>query len=85
MRLIFMCILFCCAVDCFGRRPLLIEAGFQMLIAEIAIAVILALGFQEGNLSSGLAVAVIVLICVFISAFAWSWGEAAYDLIILFH
>ena len=63
------------AVDRFGRRPLLLEAGFQMAAAEIAIGVILALGFQGGNLSPTLATAVIVLICTFISAFAWSWGK----------
>ena len=46
-----------------------------MLAAEVAIAIILALGFQGGNLPSGLSVVVIVLICIFISSFAWSWGE----------
>ena len=65
------------AVDRVGRRPLLLQAGVQMAAAEVVIGTILALGFQSGNLSSSLSLTVIVFICIFISGFAWSWGEWA--------
>ena len=60
------------AIDRFGRRPFLLEAGFQMVIEEIVIGDI---GFHGGNLSPTLAIVVIVLIYTFISAFAWSWDK----------
>lgn len=37
-----------------------------------AILVILCL--DEAKISNGAAVAVLVLICIFVSGFAWSWG-----------
>jgi sugar porter (SP) family MFS transporter len=61
-------------VDKFGRKPLLIEAGVQMFAAEVAIAIILAITFHTAELADGPALAVIILVCVFISCFAWSWG-----------
>ncbi|GJX19556.1 sugar transport protein 13 [Tanacetum coccineum] len=63
-------------VDKLGRRFLLLQAGVQMLFAQSVIAVVL--GFKvtdtSANLSSGLAILVVIMICTFVSAFAWSWG-----------
>jgi len=41
----------------------------------VATGVILALGYQGtgDTLERGTAVAVLVLICIFIAGFAWSW------------
>jgi sugar porter (SP) family MFS transporter len=62
-------------VDRLGRRLLLLEAGFQMFVAEVIVAVLLAVYFgREGGLPDDVAIGVIVMICVFISCFAWSWG-----------
>lgn len=63
-------------VDRLGRRTLLLEAGFQMFIAEAIVAVLLGVYFGSNTteLPHSVAVGVIVLICVFIAAFAWSWG-----------
>ncbi|KAM0952035.1 putative sugar/inositol transporter, major facilitator, sugar transporter [Dioscorea sansibarensis] len=62
-------------VDKVGRRKLLLEACGQMLIAQITIGGILAGTLHDNNtLGKGLAVAVVVLVCFFVSGFAWSWG-----------
>jgi sugar porter (SP) family MFS transporter len=64
-------------VDKFGRRALLLEAGVQMTLAQVATAIVLGVEFNQhpnGKLPSGISVVVIVIICIFISSFAWSWG-----------
>lgn len=62
-------------VDKYGRRVLLLEGGIQMLISQIVIGIVLGVKFAgEGNLSKGWAAFVVVLICVYVSSFAWSWG-----------
>ncbi|KAJ9538490.1 hypothetical protein OSB04_031223 [Centaurea solstitialis] len=64
------------SVDKLGRRVLLLEAGVQMFLAQVVIAIVL--GFKvtdtSDNLSSGYAILVVIMICTFVSAFAWSWG-----------
>ncbi|XP_068651829.1 sugar transport protein MST4 isoform X2 [Aristolochia californica] len=64
------------SVDKVGRRVLLLEAGVQMFFSQVVIAIILGIKVkdQSNNLGSGFAVLVVVLICTFVSAFAWSWG-----------
>ncbi|KAL8524678.1 hypothetical protein ACS0TY_014325 [Phlomoides rotata] len=63
-------------VDKLGRRMLLLEAGVQMFISQTIIAIILGLKVkdQSESLSNGYAIFVVVLICGFVSSFAWSWG-----------
>ncbi|KAH7661782.1 Sugar/inositol transporter protein [Dioscorea alata] len=62
-------------VDRVGRRKLLLQAAVQMLIAQTIIGGILAAKLHDNNsLDRGLAIAVVVLVCVFVSGFAWSWG-----------
>ncbi|CAI9287302.1 unnamed protein product [Lactuca saligna] len=64
------------SVDKLGRRILLLEAGVQMFFAQVVIAIILGIKVTEtsDNLSTGFAVLVVIMVCTFISAFAWSWG-----------
>ncbi|XP_068647433.1 sugar transport protein MST4-like isoform X2 [Aristolochia californica] len=64
------------SVDKVGRRVLLLEAGVQMFFSQVVIAIILGIKVkdQSNNLGSGFAVLVVVLVCTFVSAFAWSWG-----------
>ena len=65
------------SVDKIGRRALLLEAGVQMLLSQTVIGVILGLKLHdhsEAAMSRGLAVLVVVMVCAFVSAFAWSWG-----------
>ncbi|CAN0886991.1 Sugar transport protein 8 [Linum grandiflorum] len=63
------------AVDKVGRRALLLQACCQMLVAQIAIGVILHMNLTAtGSLTKVEAAAVVVLVCLFVMAFAWSWG-----------
>ncbi|CAI9093937.1 OLC1v1029550C1 [Oldenlandia corymbosa var. corymbosa] len=65
-------------VDKFGRRVLFIEGGIQMLICQLLIA--LAIGWKfgihgnPGALPKWYAMGVVILICIYVAAFAWSWG-----------
>ncbi|XP_059446905.1 sugar transport protein 13-like [Corylus avellana] len=64
------------SVDKIGRRMLLLEAGVQMFLSQTFIGVVLGLTVQDhsDNLTRGYAVLVVVLVCMFVSSFAWSWG-----------
>nr|GEZ43688.1 sugar transport protein 13 [Tanacetum cinerariifolium] len=63
-------------VDKLGRPFLLLQAGVQMFFAQLVIAIIL--GFKvtdtSENLNSGFAKLVMITICTFVLAIAWSWG-----------
>ncbi|XP_071691466.1 sugar transport protein 13-like [Rutidosis leptorrhynchoides] len=64
------------SVDKLGRRILLLEAGVQMFFAQVVIAVVLGIKVTDtsNNLGTGFAVLVVIMVCTFVSAFAWSWG-----------
>ncbi|KAK6253091.1 hypothetical protein QUC31_014811 [Theobroma cacao] len=65
------------SVDKFGRRVLLLEGGAQMIISQVAVGIMVALKFGvngEGTLSKTDANLLVFLICVYVAAFAWSWG-----------
>ncbi|PKI59216.1 hypothetical protein CRG98_020379 [Punica granatum] len=64
------------AVDKIGRRMLLLEAGVQMFLSQVTIAIILGFKVKDHseNLSHGLSIFVVILVCTFVSSFAWSWG-----------
>lgn len=62
-------------VDRLGRRPLLIYGGIQMIVCQIAVAIILGVKFGENQeLSKGFSVLVVVIVCLFVIAFGISWG-----------
>ncbi|URD82834.1 Sugar transport protein, partial [Musa troglodytarum] len=63
-------------VDKLGRRFLLLEACGQMLITQVAIGGVLLVNLKSTNeLEHGVAVWVVVLVCLFVSSFAWSWAK----------
>ncbi|XWS08995.1 hypothetical protein CRYUN_Cryun40dG0047900 [Craigia yunnanensis] len=64
------------AVDKAGRRILLIEACFQMFISQTIIGVVLLKDLKTtgDNLGKGEAIFVVILVCLFVMGFAWSWG-----------
>ncbi|KAJ4849178.1 Sugar transport protein 13 [Turnera subulata] len=64
------------SVDKVGRRMLLLEAGVQMFFSQVVIAIILGLKVTDhsDNLGHGFGILVVIMICTFVSAFAWSWG-----------
>lgn len=62
-------------VDKLGRRALLISGGIQMVICQVAVAIILGLKLgSDKELSKTFSVLVVVIICLFVVAFGWSWG-----------
>lgn len=66
-------------VDRRGRRPLFLFGGAQMAVAQVALAVLLGVFFEEGGAVSAtlpkpVGIAVIAVVCVYVSAFAFSWG-----------
>jgi len=65
------------SVDRFGRRALFLEGGLQMIAAQIGVGVLIGSVFGvsgEGSFSKGLGNLALILICVYVAAFAWSWG-----------
>ncbi|KAG5628799.1 hypothetical protein H5410_000516 [Solanum commersonii] len=64
-------------VDRFGRRPLFLVGGTLMIICQIAVGSIIASVFGVdglGTFSKGLGNITVAIICVYVAAFAWSWG-----------
>ncbi|KAL2508880.1 Sugar transport protein 13 [Forsythia ovata] len=64
------------SVDKLGRRALLLEAGVQMFLSQVVIAIVLGIKVTDHseNLNKGYAIFVVLMVCTFVSAFAWSWG-----------
>lgn len=63
-------------VDKAGRRPLFLFGGAQMAVSQAALAVLLGVFFKEGGAGSAAAslpkpvgIAVIAVVCVYVSAF----------------
>nr|GEU46944.1 sugar carrier protein A [Tanacetum cinerariifolium] len=62
-------------VDKLGRRVLLISGGIQMIICQVIVGIILGLKFgNDQELSKGYSIVVVVVICLFVAAYGWSWG-----------
>ncbi|CAA0836693.1 Sugar transport protein 1 [Striga hermonthica] len=62
-------------VDKVGRRPLFHFGGIQMLISQLLVGGIMAAKLGDhGGMEKGYAMAVLILICVFMSGFGLSWG-----------
>ncbi|KAJ7524393.1 hypothetical protein O6H91_17G003300 [Diphasiastrum complanatum] len=62
-------------VDRWGRRVLFLEAGVQMFLSHVVIGIVLGEKFKGAQeLSKGFAVLLVVVICIYVSSFAWSWG-----------
>ncbi|KAF9623998.1 hypothetical protein IFM89_007696 [Coptis chinensis] len=65
------------SVDKKGRRFLFLEGGIQMFICQILVGVTIAVKFGvngTGTITKGFADIVVTLICIYVAAFAWSWG-----------
>ncbi|KAH7652947.1 Sugar/inositol transporter protein [Dioscorea alata] len=65
------------SVDKVGRRALFLEGGVQMFICQILIGGLIYKEFGltgTGDFSKGIATLVLILVCVYVAGFAWSWG-----------
>ncbi|CAK9172734.1 unnamed protein product [Ilex paraguariensis] len=62
-------------VDKLGRRLLFLEAGFEMIVCMVIVAITLAVNFGKGeSLSKGIGVLLVIVICFFVFAYGRSWG-----------
>ncbi|MCO5553024.1 hypothetical protein L7F22_006544 [Adiantum nelumboides] len=62
-------------VDHFGRVPLLLAGGAQMFISQAVIGVVLGVDLKDsGGLPLTESIVVVVMVCFFVIAFAYSWG-----------
>ncbi|PRQ23049.1 putative major facilitator, sugar transporter, major facilitator superfamily [Rosa chinensis] len=64
-------------VDRLGRRVLFLEGGVQMVVCQIAVAILVGMKFSVsgvGSLTKGEANFLVFLICMYVAGFAWSWG-----------
>ncbi|PKI62805.1 hypothetical protein CRG98_016813 [Punica granatum] len=65
-------------VDKWGRRFLFLEGGAQMFICQLAVGTSIATKFgtsgNPGVLPQWYSIIVVLFICIYVSAFAWSWG-----------
>nr|BAK00566.1 predicted protein [Hordeum vulgare subsp. vulgare] len=63
-------------VDRVGRQMLLLDGGVQMLLSLVAMAVVMRTKVTDrsDDLDHDWAIMVVVIICNFVSSFAWSWG-----------
>uniref|UniRef100_A0A7N0U274 Major facilitator superfamily (MFS) profile domain-containing protein n=1 Tax=Kalanchoe fedtschenkoi TaxID=63787 RepID=A0A7N0U274_KALFE len=64
--------------DRWGRRKLFLAGGGIMFVFQVLVAVLIGIKFGSTgvahNLTTGFAAGVIVCICAFVAAFAFSWG-----------
>lgn len=64
-------------VDRFGRRALFLVGGTLMIICQVAVGSIISsvFGFDgQGAFSKSLGNITVAFICLYVAAFAWSWG-----------
>ncbi|KAH7280927.1 hypothetical protein KP509_36G020900 [Ceratopteris richardii] len=62
-------------VDRFGRVPLLLVGGAQMFVAQVVIGSLLGVGLKDtGELPLSESIVVVFMICIYVIAFAYSWG-----------
>ncbi|CAI8592690.1 unnamed protein product [Vicia faba] len=64
-------------VDKFGRKILFLEGGVQMFICQIIVGSMIAINFGvsgEGSFTYIEANFLLFFICLYVAAFAWSWG-----------
>lgn len=66
-------------VDSLGRKFWLVEASFQMMLAEIAMTSVIKTQMSPtGDLPPHVVIALLVVVCIFIAGHAWGWGPMAW-------
>jgi hypothetical protein len=64
-------------VDRLGRRVLFLQGGAQMFASQVVVGALIGakLGWSGvAEIPAGYAAAVVVMMCVYVAGFAWSWG-----------
>ncbi|KAI0499675.1 hypothetical protein KFK09_017883 [Dendrobium nobile] len=66
-------------VDRLGRRPLFLTGGLVMFIAHVLLAGLLAANLHDhGTVRTGIAYLVLIILCLFVGSYGWSWGPLAW-------
>ncbi|PSS31641.1 Sugar transport protein [Actinidia chinensis var. chinensis] len=68
-------------VDRFGRRFLFLQGGTQMFVCQVAVACVLAAATGVSGtkqISKGLSLLVLFLMCLYVAGFGWSWGPLSW-------
>ncbi|KAK3153295.1 hypothetical protein QOZ80_2BG0170380 [Eleusine coracana subsp. coracana] len=66
-------------VDRFGRRNLFLVGGVQMILSQFIVGAILAVKFKDhGDMDRNYAYLVLIMMCVFVAGFGWSWGPLTF-------
>ena len=70
-------------VDKWGRKFLFIEGGIQMFVCHVLVGIFIGFkfglsGIPSSPLQQWYAILVVIFICIYVSAFAWSWGPLAW-------
>ncbi|GAY62574.1 hypothetical protein CUMW_218890 [Citrus unshiu] len=62
-------------VDRLGRKKLFLIGGIQMFVSQVIIGGVMAVQLgDQGTVSKGYSIVVLILICVYVAGFGWSWG-----------
>ncbi|GMH21522.1 hypothetical protein Nepgr_023364 [Nepenthes gracilis] len=62
-------------VDRFGRRVLFIFGGIHMFVCQMMIGIIMSAHLKDhGEIGKGYGYLVLVLICIYVAGFCYSWG-----------
>ncbi|BBN00246.1 MFS transporter, SP family, sugar:H+ symporter [Marchantia polymorpha subsp. ruderalis] len=66
-------------VDLWGRKKILYQGGVEMFVFLIALGALLQyhLGLHE-PLDKGVGIGVVVVFCLYVGAFTWSWGSLGF-------
>ncbi|PKU87727.1 Hexose carrier protein HEX6 [Dendrobium catenatum] len=66
-------------VDRLGRRPLFLTGGLVMFVAHVLLAGLLAANLHDhGTVRTGIAYLVLIILCLFVGSYGWSWGPLAW-------
>ncbi|KAG0457600.1 hypothetical protein HPP92_022757 [Vanilla planifolia] len=66
-------------VDRLGRRKLFVSGGVVMVVSHVFLGSLLAAELHDhGSVSKGVAYTILLLLCVFVGGYGWSWGPLAW-------
>ncbi|PKA46444.1 Hexose carrier protein HEX6 [Apostasia shenzhenica] len=66
-------------VDRIGRRVLFITGGIVMIVSHVVLGFVLKAELHDhGSVSRGFAYLVLLMVCIFVGGYGWSWGPLAW-------
>ncbi|KAJ1296260.1 hypothetical protein BS78_01G286400 [Paspalum vaginatum] len=66
-------------VDRTGRTKLLLVGNVEMISSQFFVGAVLAVKFKDhGDMEKGYACLVLIMMCVFVAGYGWSWGPLTF-------